>query len=177
MTVFESPVLAIVIETAKLRWYIVGLSPAGDISPLLRSQVGDFDNYLGADFDEQVTFLRHRFSGVIQRGADRLLREGMRPGRIVFLADGPFQRASRELTDRVADHFVQWLNQPPVLFLMGLLGAENPSLERLAGEPDQQLESALCELAPSIAALMRDSQAWETAPRKRELADPRVESV
>jgi hypothetical protein len=182
MSSVDTPVLAIVIETAKLRWFIAGLATSGEILPLLRSQVGDFDNYLGADFDDQMTFLRHRFSGVIQRGGERMIREGLRPGRIVFLADAPFQRASRELTDRVAEHFVQWMNQPPVTFLMGDLGLATDSgavsrpaaLARLAGQSDGKLEAWLGELAPRLAAMMRDPQRWETAPRKRELADPRV---
>lgn len=186
MPPLDSTVLAIVIETAKLRWFLAGLSPSGEVLPLLRSQVGDFDNYLGADFDDQVNFLRPRFAGVIQRGAARLIHEGLRPGRIVFLADGPFLRASRELTDHVAEHFVQWMNQPPVTFMIGDLGliaddgheqSRQPALVRLAGDCDERLAAALNAMAPMVGSLMRDPQRWETAARKRELADPRVESA
>lgn len=171
----EFTILAIVVETGKLRWFLAGLSPDDQIAPLLRSQVGDFDNYLGGDFDEQIAFLRHRFAGVVQRGADRLAREGVRPGRIVFLADGPFQRASKELTDRIADHFAHYMHRPPVAYLVGDLGLEGvrpAALTRLAGELDQETENRLARLAPRLAAVMSDSQRWETAPRKRELADP-----
>jgi hypothetical protein len=182
MSAFDSNLLLIAIETAKLRWYLAGITPEGEILPLLRSQVGDFDNYLGAEFDDQVSFLRHRFSGVIQRGADRLLRDGRRPGRIVFLADGPFQRAGRELTDRVAEFFAQWMNNPSILYFVGDIGENIESdgklhpLERLAGESDAQLEAGMDALRPALAAMMHDSLKWETAPRKRELADPLLES-
>ena len=176
MPAFASNLLLIAIETAKLRWFLVGVTPEGELLPLLRSQVGDFDNYLGAEFDDQVSFLRHRFSGVIQRGADRMIGEDRRPGRIVFLADAPFQRAGRELTDRVAEHFVQWMNNPSVVFYLGA-GQAPGSLERLAGESDGNFDAAIDRLRPALAAAMHDSLKWDTAPRKRELADPRLESV
>src|SRR5262249_3886796 len=65
-------VLLVLVETARLRWFVAALGLDGQAVPLLRSEEGDLEKYRGLAFDEQVAFLRHRFCGVLQRGCDRL---------------------------------------------------------------------------------------------------------
>jgi len=116
MTDKEPMLLTVLIETSCLRWYVAGIDLAGKPLPLLRSETGNLNPYLSLPFDDQVSFLRHRLSGVLQRGCDRLWGRQMKPCQIVFVADGPFVQADAELTARVAEHFVEWMTRPPVVF-------------------------------------------------------------
>ena len=135
MTAKEPVLLTVLIETASLRWYVAGISLAGEALPLLKSEAGNLSPYLGVPFDEQVSFLRHRLSGVLQRGCDRLWGRQKKPCQIVFVADGPFVQASAELTARVAEHFVEWMTRPPVVFFTTARGFAAPSRCRSIRSP------------------------------------------
>ena len=100
MTDKEPVLLTVLIETSRLRWYVAGIGLDGEPLPLLRSEAGNLSPYLGIPFDDQVSFLRHRLSGVLQRGCDRLWGRQKKPCQIVFVADGPFVQADAELTAR-----------------------------------------------------------------------------
>jgi hypothetical protein len=136
----EPVLLLVLIETAALRWYVAGVSLAGSGIPLMRSAIGNLKPYGGVSLDEQVSFLRHRLSGVLQRGCDRLWGRVMKPCQIIFVADNLFQHAEPELTQRVGDHFVTWMTNPPVAFFVSDIRPQNeaiPQLRPIAGElPD-----------------------------------------
>jgi hypothetical protein len=136
MTDKEPALLTVLIETAALRWYVAGIDLTGRPSPLLVSEPGNLSPYLGVPFDEQVNFLRHRLSGVLQRGCDRLWSRQQKPCQIVFVADGLFVEADAALTPRVAEHFVEWLTSPPVVFS----GSSQPL--RCAAGPSRALASS-----------------------------------
>ena len=53
-------VLLVLVETARLRWFVASLGLDGRATPLLRSEVGDLDKYLSLPFDEQVSFVVNR---------------------------------------------------------------------------------------------------------------------
>ena len=165
----EPVLLTVLIETAELRWYVAGISLAGEPIPLLRSQTGNLGAYVGTSFDEQTSFLRHRLSGVLQRGCDRLWGRLMKPCQIIFLADGPFVQAAPELTNRVAEHFVEWMTNPPVVFFTsgnGFARHEAPSLERIAGDLDSVYRKAMDSGLPALLDTMHEPDAWELSPNK-----------
>src|SRR6266849_810917 len=109
MAAKEPVLLTVLIETAKFRWYVGGIGLDGAATPLFCSEPGNLKPYVGVPFDEQVNFLRHRLSGVLQRGCDRLWGRQLKPCQIVFVADGSFVEADSKLTRRVAEHFVAWM--------------------------------------------------------------------
>src|SRR5437870_9563176 len=108
-------VLLVLVETARLRWFVASLGLDGRATPLLRSEVGDLDKYVGLSFDEQVSFLRHRFCGVLQRGCDRLWARGNKACQFVFVFDRALPEAAGDLTQAVADHLAEWMLNPPVV--------------------------------------------------------------
>jgi hypothetical protein len=169
MTDKEPMLLIVLIETSRWCWYVAGISLVGEPLPLLRSETGNLSPYLGIPFDEQVSFLRHRLSGVLQRGCDRLWGRQKKPCQIVFVADGPFVQADAELTARVAEHFVEWMTRPPVVFFIaarGFASPEPPVLEQVAGDLDSALRRALDAGLPALRDALARPDAWEPVPTK-----------
>ncbi len=171
MTAKDPVLLVVLIETAELRWYVAGISLAGEPLPLLKSESGNLRPYVGVAFDEQVSFLRHRLSGVLQRGCDRLWARQKKPCQIVFVADGPFAQAPPELTPRVAEHFVEWMTNPPVAFYTRdprFADRERPALCQVAGELAGAYAEPLHAGLAALVATLGDPNAWELAPPKRQ---------
>jgi hypothetical protein len=159
----KTPVMLVVlVETARLRWFVAALGLDGQATPLLRSEVGDLDRYLGLDFDGQVSFLRHRFCGVLQRGCDRLWSRGLKARQFVFVFDQPLPEPSGRLTAAVAEHFVEWMLSPPVVVYSG----DGPRLDKVAGTIDDSLEELLRAGLGALLAARDDPGAWELAPKK-----------
>jgi hypothetical protein len=168
----EPVLLTVLIETDQLRWYVAGISLSGNAIPLMRSTVGNLKPYLGVALDEQVNFLRHRLSGVLQRGCDRLWGRVMKPCHVVFVADNLFQHAEPELTQRVGDHFVVWMANPPVAFFVsenGFSESAVPMLRQVAGELPDEYRTALETGLPKLFAARQLPDAWEDAPEKTSL--------
>jgi hypothetical protein len=162
----KTPVLLVVlVEAARLRWFVAALGPDGQATPLLRSEVGDLEKYRGLDFDGQVSFLRHRFCGVLQRGCDRLWSRGMKSRQFVFVFDEPLPEPSGRLTAAVAEHFVEWMLSPPVVVYSGG-AADVPPLDKVAGAIDGSLEELLRARLGALLAARDDPGAWELAPTK-----------
>ena len=171
MAAKEPVLLTVLIETADLRWYVAGIGLAGEPLPLLKSEAGNLSPYVGVAFDEQVSFLRHRLAGALQRGCDRLWGRQKKPCHIVFVADGPFAQAPAELTPRVAEHFVEWMTSPPVVFFTrdsSSGGREPLLLRKVAGElGDPYIEPLHAGLAALLGTLGQPDL-WELAPPKRQ---------
>jgi hypothetical protein len=167
----KTPVLLVVlVETSQLRWFVAAVGPDGVATPLLRSEVGDLDKVLGNDFDEQVSFLRHRLCGVLQRGCDRLWARQWKASQFVFVFEGPFPGATEQLTRAAAEHFVEWLLNPPVVVYVsnnGFGGDEAPRLDRVAGEIDLPAGQRLHDCLGTLLAAREAGQAWELSPKKR----------
>lgn len=159
----KAPVLLVVqVETAQLRWYVAAIDRAGQLTPLLCSEVGDLEKYKGLAFDEQVVFLRHRFCGVLQRGCDRLWARDMKASQFVFIFDEPLPEPTGELTPRVAEHFAIWMLNPPAAVFVG---ANEAGLVRIAGEIDRPLADLLNARLADLARLREDPTAWEPSRR------------
>src|SRR5437868_2424787 len=151
-------VLLVLVETARLRWFVAALGLDGRATLLLRSEVGDLDKYRGLPFDEQVSFLRHRFCGVLQKGCDRLWARGLKASRFVVVFEGVLPDPTGELVRAVADHFTLWMVNPPAAVF--LRAGEPPALERVAGD----LDPPRAELLGEVLAARDDAAAWEPAP-------------
>jgi hypothetical protein len=166
----EPVLLTVFVETAGLRWFVAGIDANGGAIPLVCSESGNLTPYLGTPLDEQVSFLRHRFAGVLQRGCDRLWGRQQKPFQIVFVTDAPFAQAPPELTRRVAEHFVAWMTNPRVVFFAGR-GGNSPmataALELVAGALDSNWQSAFEAGLPKIVAAVQQPGAFELAPPKK----------
>jgi hypothetical protein len=164
----EFVLLTVLVETAKRRWFAAGITLRGEPVPLTCSAAGNLDPYLGAPLDEQVSFLRHRLSGVLQRGCDRLWGRSMKPRHIIFVADADFASDRPELTQRVAEHFVLWMSNPPVAFFTSTNGFalhNAPALQLIAGELDPSDLQLLATGFPQLVALLDQPDRWEPAPQ------------
>jgi len=166
----KQPVLLLVlVETARLRWFVAAVDPDGQLLPLLCSEEGDLEKYKGLDPDEQLAFLRHRFCGVLQRGCDRVWAREKKVAQFVFLFEGLLPDPTGELTQRVAEHLTLWLIKPPVTVLAGaapLDAAAFPSLRRLAGDLDRPAEELLASRLGELLAARQDPSLWELSRKK-----------
>jgi hypothetical protein len=164
----EPVLLLVLVETARLRWLVAGVGLDGHPFPLLRSEDGDLVTYQGLGHDEQVSFLRHRFCGVLQRGCDRLHTREKKACQFVLVFEGLLPGEHGELTQGVADHFVQWMLNPPVALFTSAngFGPEPPVLDRVAGELPPDLERLLHEHLGELLAARADEGAWEVSRKK-----------
>ena len=163
----EPVLLTIVIETARMRWLAGGIGLDQQVCPLLTSQDDDLAGYRGLTFDEQVSFLRHRFCGALQRGCDRLWGIQKKACQFVFLTDKEFPHAPPELTERIAEHLVQWMSNPPVTFFSvagGLWSARPIEITRIAGEISAEYLDALQLGLPWLLDAAGQAERWEQVP-------------
>ena len=166
----KAPVMLLVlVETARLRWFLAAVDFDGRPIPLLRSEDGDLERYRGLSFDEQVAFLRHRFCGVLQRGCDRIWAQHSKACHFVFVFEELLPDPTGRLTQAVSEHFSQWMLNPPVVVFhgTGLSGPnEVPRLDRLAGHLDQPLVVLLLARLGGLVAAQEDLGAWELSWKK-----------
>ncbi|MDA1232800.1 MAG: hypothetical protein O2856_18685 [Planctomycetota bacterium] len=163
----ELVLLTILIDTARMRWLAGGIGFSEQVCPLLASQDNDLAGYVGKEFDEQASFLRHRFCGALQRGCDRLWGLRKKACQFVFLIDCEFPHASPELTARIAEHLVQWMTNPPVIFLIIETGsmAQRPiEIKRVAGEMSAECSRALELGLPTLLDASNHADMWEQVP-------------
>jgi hypothetical protein len=161
MTTKEPVLLVVLVEAARLRWLVAAVGLDGAVAPLLRSEDGDLATYQGLNVDDQVSFLRHRFCGILQRGCDRLWPVGRKACQFVFIFEGTLPGTTEELTQRVAEHFVEWMLNPPVIVLR-----REGGLERLAGAIEPPREDVLRRSLPTLVAATADEARWELSSRK-----------
>ena len=163
----EPVLLVVLVETQKLCWRVGAIDMNGQAIPLLRSVAQDLDVYLPLPFDEQASFLRHRFCGVLQRGCDRLWALKKKACHFVFLIDGDFPHASPELTTRTAEHLAEWMANPPLSFHKHLNTVE---LMSVAGELPEASMAVLREGLPMLQDAAAQSSIWEeVSPPRRDM--------
>jgi hypothetical protein len=163
----EPVLLTIVIETGRMRWLAAGISLDQQVSPLLASHDDDLAGYRRLAFDKQVSFLRHRFCGALQQGCDRLWGIRKKACHFIFLTDHVFPHAPPELTERVAEHLVQWMSNPPITFFSvggGALPARPIAITPIAGEISAEYLNALQLGLPLLLDAAREADRWEHVP-------------
>lgn len=164
MTPKTPAMLLVLVETARLRWFVAAVGHGGRIMPLLRSEDGDLAKYQELPFDDQVAFLRHRFCGVLQKGCDRLWARDCKASQFVIVFEGLLPDPSGELTRSAAEHFATWMLNPPAI-VFNHPGA-NSQLELVAGEADPSVAADLLSHLRSLMPIRDDPDAWELSPRK-----------
>jgi hypothetical protein len=161
----EPVLLLVLVETARLRWFVAAIDRNGQSVPLLRSEVGDLETYVGLDFDEQLAFLRHRFCGALQRGCDRIWARGNKASQFIFVFEGLLPEPTGKLTRVLAEHLAEWMLNPPVVVFCSSDGSP-PRLEKLAGQLDSPSATLLlANLGPLLSAQERP-EAWELSKKK-----------
>lgn len=158
--------LTVLIEPQSFRWYVAGIDLTGTVTPLLCSQEGNFDGYVDQAFDDQTSYLRHHLAGVLQRGCDRLWGRQEKPCQIVFVADGAFLDAPPELTNRVAEHFVEWMTSPPVVFFVRESEQGDAELKPIAGEITPEWREAVVTGLPRMISQCGEDDPWELITTK-----------
>jgi hypothetical protein len=160
----EPVLLLVLVETPRLRWFVGAIDKNGQSVPLLRSDVGDLETYLGLNFDEQLAFLRHRFCGALQRGCDRIWARGNKASHFIFVFEGLLPEATGKLTQTLAAHLAEWMLNPPVVVFCRTDAA--PSLEKLAGQLDSILEALLLANLGTLFAAQERPEEWELSRKK-----------
>ncbi len=166
MSLKEPVLLTVMIQTNTCRWFVGYIDLKGQTLPLIRSVEGDFDEYRDLSFDEQVSFLRHRFAGVLQQGCDKLWHHQKKPESIIFVADGSLDSAQPELSQRVAEHFATWMTAPPVAFFSGSDGFRHETLQLVAGELTQQQHEVFTIAMPTMVSQLEIDDLWQLSKRR-----------
>ncbi len=159
----KTPVLlAVVVNTSRQQWFVAGVDFDGSVDPLVRSEPGNLDHYADQPGDEQLSFLRHRLSGSMQRGCDRLWARNAKAARIVLIVDDDFPGGEADLLVRLAEHFHVWMTSPPVSCYRGAGGVSDlESFDCLVGEPEPEQAAALGQALPTLFQRMTDADLWE----------------
>jgi hypothetical protein len=161
----EPVLLLVLVETARLRWFVAAIDRNGQSVPLLRSEVGDLETYLGLDFDEQLAFLRHRFCGALQRGCDRIWARGNKASHFIFVFEGLLPEPTGKLTQTLSAHLAEWMLNPPVVVFCST-DAVVPGLEKLAGQLDSPSEALLLANLAALLTAQEHPEAWELSRKK-----------
>jgi hypothetical protein len=160
-------VLVVLIETSTFRWFVGSIGLDGAAVPHLCSEAGNLAGYRGGTLDEQTTFLRHRFAGVLQRGCDRLWSRQEKPCQVVFVSDGRLIDAEAGLEQRIGEHFVEWMARPPVAFFATAGGFHDQRLATLttvAGGLDATLGPVLESGLVRLFSETETPESWELIP-------------
>lgn len=163
----EPVLLLVLVQTSRMRWLVAGIDFQNQAFPLLVSTDNDLAPYQTLSFDEQASFLRHRFCGVLQRGCDRLWGRQKKACKFVFLTDAQFPNAAREeLTQRVADHLVEWMAKPSVAFLNSQADFDSLPLNPvcIAGQLSTEQQTALQAALPAVYQALHTPEVWEQVP-------------
>ena len=168
----KTPVLLVVlVESSRLRWLAGGIDFNNDVYPLLVSEDDNLSDYLTKEFDEQVSFLRHRFCSVVQRACDRLWGIHKKAIHFVFVVEHDFPDAPSELTDRVSSHLADWMTNPPVCFYSvdeGTFDARPLNLTSRAGNLDHEGLETLQAALPKLCDARNNSDSWELVASRKQ---------
>ena len=166
----EPAILVVLIDTLLLRWHVGCITSKNVALPLMRSENGNLDEYRGLELDEQVSFLRHRLAGVLQRGCDRLCGRQMKASCFLVIANGRYPDAGEELSQQVAKHFVEWMLNPPITFLQtpqGFRQMQKVPLEVVAGEFSRSLQESMESGLLEFIGWLEEPDRWELIVRPK----------
>ncbi|TWT93886.1 hypothetical protein [Stieleria varia] len=160
----EPVFLVVLIDTATLDWHVGGIRMDGTAVPLLRSDPESLAEYRNAEFDGQVSFLRHQLAGALQRGCDRLFPRDMKACHFLIVANGPFPDADAELSTRLAEHFVQWMISPPATYIILSDWNDDSGMNVVAGEMPESDNTLLASGLSVLVDSRRQPDDWEHVP-------------
>ncbi len=128
-------------------------------------------DYRGLEPEAQRAWLRHCIAGVLQRGCDRLFARNMRAEHFELIAARHFPDAAEGLTEQLADHFVQWMINPPVTFLLtppGFVDESPVQWQLVAGELPEAIDRALHRGLPELVSELEAPAAWELIAKSQQ---------
>lgn len=171
MAAEKTPVLLVLsIRTQQQQWFLSEITLSGDVTPLLRSEPGNLQDYVGQPFDDQVSFLRHRLAGALQCGCDRLWGRTCKASHILVVIDGEFEDSAPELNQAIADHFHLWMTRPAVTFVQFPSLDSAPSLcagQELAGHLEADQRPVYEQALPSVVDAMHTPGGWEVVAQPK----------
>ena len=159
--------LVVVIRTACQQWFVAGSTERDHLLPLACSEPGNLGEYVGLPPDEQLSFMRHRIAGAIQRGFDRLYAKEAKAHQIVLLIDDEFPEASPNLLQRLGDHFTAWMTRPPVCCYRGTSETGSCTAQQLiciSGPMDQAWAELFAKALPQLTESLESEELWERIP-------------
>ncbi len=160
----------ITVKTETLQWFVAGVDLQGQVDTLVRSEPGDLAAYQDRIPDEQLSFLRHRLSGAMQKGCDRLWQQQAKAACIVLIADDHLPPSETNLLSQLAEHLSTWMTRPPVCCFRASAPNELQQFsryQRLAGQLDAQQTQALEQAIPQLVSSLDDPNAWELLPKAK----------
>ncbi len=166
----QKAILVVLITTREFRWHAGAITADGLAVPLLRSDQANLHHYTELESDEQVSFLRHRLAGVLQRGCDRLFARHMKANHFLLIADGRFVEADPAITQRLADHFVQWMINPPITYIIANPDFEIHSADQIkviAGTCLPEVTTVLQTGLPGLVKQIATPESWELITRPK----------
>lgn len=166
--------LVVVVLSDKQQWFVAGISLVdGILDCLVRSEPANLDAYVGADPDEQLSFLRHRLSGAMQRGVDRLWGKAAKATRVILIADQALPKSAPDLLPKLAQHLEVWMTRPPISFFCGR-GKEQiecfSELRCLVGQLTPAEQVCLEKQLPALKQKLAVPMDWEVIAKPRDSA-------
>ena len=159
--------LIVVIRTELQQWFVAGSTENDPVIPLVCSEPGNLKEYVDLSIDEQLSFLRHRIAGAIQRGFDRLYTKDAKAKQILLLIDDEFPSGCPALSQRLGDHFHTWMSRPCVSCYQGSAGRMPATVEQwtcLAGPMEQTERDQWDRSLPMLLDLLDSADCWEHIP-------------
>lgn len=163
MTEKEPVTLAVHLDLTRRTWSVASVNVEFEVVPLVQSQPDDLAPWSEGTVDEQVSFLRHRIAGVLQRGADRLWgrQQKARLFAIAFLCED--NKAANDIVDSVAQHFCTWMLKPPVVCLRF---QDDNVVQQIAANTSCHDLDDLAGALRQIHTLMGQPDLWDFAPSR-----------
>jgi hypothetical protein len=162
--------LVVVIRTKQQQWFVAGVDLQGDTTAMVCSEPGNLAEYVGQPEDEQLSFLRHRLSGAMQRGCNRLWARKSKAMLIVVIADDHLTDSDPSLLSNLAEHLHTWMTRPPVVCYRAnersCIG-DLSSLQCLIGDVEPEQLNALEKGLPQISQLLADPDCWEVVQKPK----------
>ncbi|MEM8668460.1 MAG: hypothetical protein AAGG48_13160 [Planctomycetota bacterium] len=173
MATDKTPTLiVVVIIAARQQWFVAGVSLAdAKLDCFVKSEPANLDDYVGKSPDEQLSFLRHRLSGAMQRGFDRLWAKHRKAHRIVLIADEDLPDSAAGLLPNLANHLDTWMTRPPISFFRGEGHGQFDELDQLSclvGPLNTEEAASLQEQLPALKAALEADASWEVIAKPRE---------
>ena len=159
--------LVVVIRTSAKQWFVAGSTECDPLLPLVCSEPGNLGEYVDLPPDDQLSFMRHRIAGAIQRGFDRLYAKDAKTQQIILFIDDEFPNASPNLLQRVGDHFAAWMTRPAVCCYRGTGVKRSTSVEqltRISGLMERLWTEQFEKSLPHLTDALDVEEIWEHVP-------------
>ncbi len=161
MTEKEPVTLVAHLDLSSEFWSVASVNSSFDVAPIIQSQPSDLEPWGDGTLDEQLSFLRHRIAGILQRGTDRLWGRQQKAQLFVVGFRCDDNPATREVVAKVSEHFCTWMLKPPIICLC-VQG--DGTLECIASNTASDEYGSFAAVLQEIRTLANESELWELAP-------------